>query len=63
MRLRPRHTLWPIALFVAVLGLLALARESPVGPVREAADRLLSPLEDLVADLRSFGSLKERNRE
>ncbi|MBM3320753.1 MAG: rod shape-determining protein MreC [Candidatus Eisenbacteria bacterium] len=63
MRVRPRDTLWPIVVAVVLLGLLALARRSPIGPVRDVSDRILSPLENLIGDARSFGSLQSRNEE
>jgi len=63
MRLRPRHTVWLLPALVVLLGLLAVAQRSAVGPVRNAADRALSPLERGVTYLRSFGALREKNEE
>lgn len=63
MRLGPRHTVWPVILVVLVLGLLSLGRRSPFVPIRNAADRALSPVERGAAYLRTFGSLRAKNDE
>ncbi|MBN1826163.1 MAG: rod shape-determining protein MreC [Candidatus Eisenbacteria bacterium] len=63
MRLRPRHSVWVLSTLVVLLGLLAVGQRSAVAPIRDAADRALSPLERGTSYLRSFGALKEKNEE
>jgi rod shape-determining protein MreC len=63
MRLRLRYSFWPVVLLLVAFGLLSLARRAPFAPLREGSDRILSPLENLVAEARSFGSLRKRNEE
>lgn len=63
MRFGPRHSIGLVLLLVLVLGLLSLGRRSPVVPIRNVADRALSPVERGAAYLRSFGSLRAKNEE
>ncbi|RPJ42612.1 MAG: hypothetical protein EHM19_10160, partial [Candidatus Latescibacterota bacterium] len=63
MRSRLRYSLGPILLLVLLGGLLALAARSPFRPLRTAAGRILSPLESIVSDWRSLGTLRQQNSE
>ncbi len=63
MRLRPYHPIGILLLVVLLLGLLALMRVAPFRVVRDGANRILAPVEEAAAYLRSYGKLREKNEE